>query len=173
MTLTGDGAGRRCMSRMARTATRLNGFFKESGPSGCAGVETALMDFALACMRVAFVHADADIRIDHFHVAGLMVTALEQVRRAEHSKLARQGDDRLKGTRFDWLMTPQRMSPQRRRWLDEMLKQDLKVCEAWGLKEWVAEIWAYTTCTRIILPLFVPVNILPVPFANGYDFTDS
>ena len=87
------------------------------------------------------MHTDADIRIDHFHVAGLMVKALEQVRRAEHSKLARQGDDRLKGTRFDWLMTPQRMSPQRRRRLDEMLKQDLRVCEAWRLKEWVAEIW--------------------------------
>ena len=76
------------------------------------------MDFAPACMKAAFVQADADICIDHFHVTGLVVKALEQVRRAKHRRLAQQGDDRLKGTRFDWLMTPQRMSPQRRRRLD-------------------------------------------------------
>ena len=125
-----------------KDSNAMEGFFKELGPSGCAGVETAAMDFALAYMRAAFVHADADICIDHFHVTSLVVKALEQVRRAEHNKLARQGDDWLKGTRFDWLMTPQRMSPQRRRRLDGMLKQDLRVCETWRLKEWVAEIWA-------------------------------
>ena len=120
----------------------IEGFFKGLRPSGCAGVETAAMDFAPAYMRAAFVHTDADICIDHFHVTSLVVKALEQVRRTEHSKLTRQGDDRLKGTRFDWLMTPERMSPQRRKRLDGMLKQDLRVCEAWRLKEWIAEIWA-------------------------------
>ena len=125
-----------------KDSNAIEGFFKELGLAGCAGIETAAMDFAPAYMKAAFVHTNADICIDHFHVTSLVVKALEQVRRTEHSKLTRQGDDRLKGTRFDWLMTPERMPPQRRKRLDEMLKQDLRVCEAWRLKEWVAEIWA-------------------------------
>ena len=61
------------------------------------------------------MYTDTDICIDHFHVTGLVVKDLEQMRRAEHQKLAQQSNDRLRGTRFDLLMIPERMSPQRRR----------------------------------------------------------
>ena len=49
---------------------------------------------------------DATIVFDKFHIAKLAGEAVDQVRRAEAKKLAAEGDDRLKGTRYSWLRNP-------------------------------------------------------------------
>ena len=46
-----------------KDSNAIEGYFKELGPSGCAGTETAAMDFAPACMKAAFC---AD-RCGHLH----------------------------------------------------------------------------------------------------------
>ena len=116
-------------------------FFKGLGKDICARIESVATDFSSACMGSALRHTNADICIDHFHVVKLLNTAVDQVRRAEHKTLLKQGDETLKGTRYDWLMTPERMSPRRQERLKELRRQDLKVARAWILKEQAAEIW--------------------------------
>ena len=117
-------------------------FFKGLGEAACAKIETAAMDLAPAYIGATLKHTAADICIDRFHVVSLLNRAVDQVRRAEHKALLAQGDGRLKGTRYDWLMTGERMGPARRQRLKELRRQDLKVARAWALKEQAAEIWA-------------------------------
>ena len=117
-------------------------FFKELGEEACAQVETAAMDLAPTYIAATLKYTQADICIDRFHVVSLLNQAVDQVRRAEHKALQRQGDSSLKGTRYDWLMTEERMGLARRRRLKELRRQDLKVARAWTLKEQAAEIWA-------------------------------
>lgn len=117
-------------------------FFKGLGEAACAQVETAAMDLAPAYIAATLKYTQADICIDRFHVVSLLNQAVDQVRRAEHKRLLAQGDARLAGTRFDWLMTEERMGPARRQRLEALRKEDLKVARAWILKERAAEIWA-------------------------------
>ena len=117
-------------------------FFKGLGEEACARIETAAMDLAPAYIGATLKHTSADICIDRFHVVSLLNRAVDQVRRAENKALLAQGDGRLKGTRYDWLMTGERMGPARRKRLKELRRQDLKVARAWALKEQAAEIWA-------------------------------
>ena len=116
-------------------------FFKGLGEAACARIETAAMDLAPAYIGATLKHTSADICIDRFHVVSLLNRAVDQVRRAENKVLQAQGDSRLKGTRYDWLMTEERMGPSRRKRLKELRRQDLRVARAWALKEQAAEIW--------------------------------
>ena len=40
---------------------------------------------------------------DKFHVAKHLGEAVDKVRRPEHKELHAEGDERLKGTKYDWL----------------------------------------------------------------------
>jgi len=52
--------------------------------------------------------ADAGKKIvfDKFHVAQHLGQAVDEVRRKENKALRAQGDERLVGTRYDWLTNP-------------------------------------------------------------------
>lgn len=47
--------------------------------------------------------ANADIVHDKFHVSKYLNEAADQVRRAEHMRLAAQAESPLTGTKYDWL----------------------------------------------------------------------
>jgi transposase len=59
--------------------------------------------------------ADRKIVFDKFHIAKHLSEAADEVRRREHKQLKASGDDRLAGTRYDWLRHPARMEPEDRR----------------------------------------------------------
>jgi transposase len=52
--------------------------------------------------------AQSKIVFDKFHIAKHLSEAVDQVRRRENTLLRAQGDDRLAGTRYDWLRHPAR-----------------------------------------------------------------
>ena len=90
-------------------------FFKGPGKEACARIQSVAIDFSPAYLGSALQPTNADICIDRFHGVQLLYAAVDQVRRAEHKALLKQGDETLKGTRYDWLMTEQRMSPLRQK----------------------------------------------------------
>jgi transposase len=47
-----------------------------------------------------------------FHVAKHLGDAVDKVRRREHKTLKAAEDDRLAGTRYDWLRNPAAMEPR-------------------------------------------------------------
>lgn len=84
---------------------------------------------------------------DRFHVAKHLGEAVNDVRKSEQRVLLAEGDDRLKRTRFLWLMGPQRraqLDAEQRGRFDALRGSTLKVARAWALKETARELWRYT-----------------------------
>jgi len=60
---------------------------------------------------------------------------VDKVRRKENRTLRAAGDDRLTGTRYDWLRNPAAMEPADRQAFAELRRSGLKTARAWALKE--------------------------------------
>ena len=87
------------------------------------------------------------VLFDRFHVAKHLGEAVNDVRKSEQRVLLAEGDERLKRTRFLWLMGPARraqLDAERRGQFDALRGSTLKVARAWALKETARELWRYT-----------------------------
>ncbi len=60
---------------------------------------------------------------------------MDRVRRGEHKTLKAAGDDRLTGTRYDWLRHPAAMEPKDRKKFAVLRDSGVKTARAWALKE--------------------------------------
>jgi transposase len=60
------------------------------------------------------------IVFDKFHMAKHLGEAVDRVRRREHKTLRAAGDDRLAGTRYNWLRHPAAMEPRDRKEFAEL-----------------------------------------------------
>lgn len=87
--------------------------------------------------------AESKIVFDKFHIAKHLSEAVDRVRRREHKQLKASGDDRLAGTRYDWLRHPARMLPEDRKEFAELRDSTLKTARAWALKEAMMAFFAY------------------------------
>jgi transposase len=85
----------------------------------------------------------ASIVHDRFHIVKYLTEGVDKVRRAEHKALSAQGDDRLKGTKFDWLTHPDNLSDERWLSLEQLLAINLKTGRAWAFKETMAQLWDF------------------------------
>ena len=128
-----------------RSKETLEQFFQQFDRQGLADVETVAMDMWEPYIRVTGEYvpdAHTKIAFDKFHVAKHLGDAVDQVRRAEQRKLARAGDDRLKGTRYLWLTNPEHLDDERRQRLEAMgARRGLQTARAWGYKEWAMMQW--------------------------------
>jgi transposase len=103
-------------------------------------VEAAAMDmgapFILGTSQAA---PQADIVHDRFHVSKPLNEAVDQTRREESAKLAAEGDDTLKRTRYLWLhgQTPE----EHKEHFEELLETNLRTAKAWAYKEQMVEFW--------------------------------
>jgi transposase len=86
---------------------------------------------------------EAAIIFDKFHIAQLAGEAVDQVRRQENKELAAEGDDRLKGTRYDWLRNPLNETAQQKTAAEKMRSSKLKTARAWAIKETLMDFFTY------------------------------
>ena len=87
--------------------------------------------------------AESKIVFDKFHMAKYLSEAVDQVRRNEQKTLKAAGDDRLTGTRYDWLRNRAAMEPADRRQFDVLRQSGLKTARAWALKETAMALYHY------------------------------
>src|SRR2546429_8690835 len=80
---------------------------------------------------------------DKFHVAGHLGEAVDRVRRREHKALKAEGDERLTGTKYDWLRNPTSLDGKQRREIAELRNSELKTPRAWALKETAMSLYNY------------------------------
>ena len=66
-----------------------------------------------------------------------------QGRTESNKQLRAAGDDRLTGTRYDWLRHPARMDPRDRREFAALRDSNLKTARAWSLKETLMAFFEY------------------------------
>lgn len=84
---------------------------------------------------------EADLIHDRFHISKHLTEAVDQVRRAETKQLRNEGDDRLVGTRWNWLRNEESISDEA--WPDFKALKDseLKTGRAWSIKECFRWFW--------------------------------
>jgi transposase len=87
--------------------------------------------------------ADQKIVFDKFHIAQHLGDAVDRVRRGEHKELKAEGDQRLTGTKYDWLRNPATMDEEQKREFARLRQSELKTARAWALKETGMALYNY------------------------------
>lgn len=127
-----------------RTTEAATALLEVLPPSSRTGVKAVAMDMSSAYVSAAqAVLPGAVIVFDAFHVASHLNKAVDTVRRQEHARLRRSGDDTLKGTKYQWLRTYADLRRQEAQDFRRLLRRDLRTARAWALKENFRRIWSY------------------------------
>lgn len=130
-----------------RTEESLDAFWMGLSAEQRNGVEAVAMDMWDPYVNSTRRHvpdAHSKIVYDKFHIAKHLSEAVDLVRRRENKQLKAAGDDRLAGTRYDWLRHPARMEPGDRREFKALRDSNLKTARAWALKEAMLGFFGYT-----------------------------
>ena len=102
-------------------------------------------------MWLAFANAvneklpHAAIVHDRFHISKHLNEAVDKVRRRENRQLLKQGDERLKGSKYWWLSNPENQADAFTETFDSLKNSELKVARAWAIKEMFRDFWTYNT----------------------------
>ena len=129
-----------------RQQASLDGFWETLTEEQKQNIEAVAMDMwdpYVASVREHLPGAEKKIVFDKFHIAKHLGEAVDRVRRGEQKTLKAAGDDRLTGTRYDWLRHPARMEPKDRRDFAQLRNSGLKTARAWALKETAMALFCY------------------------------
>jgi transposase len=107
-------------------------------------VECIAMDMwqgYLAATRKHIPNADAKVVHDRFHIMQHANKAVDQVRRAEHTRLLREGDSTLSKTRYLWLYGRENVPDHKQVDFQRLRKVNLATGKAWLWKEDLRLLW--------------------------------
>jgi transposase len=86
----------------------------------------------------------ADIVHDRFHISQHLNEAVDKVRRQENKALVEQGDNRLTGTKYHWLVNAENLHEDHEERFEALRHSELKVSRAWAIKESFRYFWDYS-----------------------------
>jgi transposase len=129
-----------------RTKASIDSFWPTLTKQQLVGITAVAMDMwdpYVNSVRENVGEADKKIVFDKFHIAKHLGDAVDRIRRGENKVLRAAGDDRLAGTRYDWLRNPTSMEPGDRREFAALRNSNLKTARAWALKESAMALFTY------------------------------
>ena len=129
-----------------REQSSLDGFWPTITAEQQASIEAVALDMwdpYVASVRGHLPKAEEKMVFDKFHIAKHLGEAVDRVRRREHKVLKAEGDERLKGTKYDWLRNPASMEGEQKREFADLRKSELKTARAWALKETAMDLYDY------------------------------
>lgn len=127
-----------------RKRESLDQFYESLSPEQRSEVFAVAMDMWAPYIRSTEENLpNATIVFDRFHIAKHLTEAVDRVRRGENKELRRKGDNRLVGTRYDWLVNPDSKDLSWKRDFAELRKSELKTARAWAIKETARRLWNY------------------------------
>jgi transposase len=129
-----------------RKQSSLDGFWPTLSEQQRDGIEAVAMDMwdpYIASTREHLHDADSKIVFDKFHIAKHLSEAVDQVRRQENKQLRSEGDDRLVGTKYDWLRHPGSFASEAWKKFKSLRESTLKTARAWALKETAMTLFTY------------------------------
>jgi len=88
--------------------------------------------FATAVKKVL---PHADIVHDRFHIAGYLGKAVDDTRKAEHARLAKEGASPLAKSKYLWLRNPENLKPEQKALFLALMTGDLETSKVWAMKE--------------------------------------
>jgi transposase len=129
-----------------RCEESMDGFWSGLAKEQIVAVKAVAMDMWDPYINSTLNHlpeAQGKIVFDKFHIAKHLSEAVDLVRRRENKQLRAAGDDRLSGTRYDWLRHPAKMEPADRKQFAALRDSNLKTARAWALKESMMAFFGY------------------------------
>lgn len=132
-----------------RTQAALRRGLATLGPEVLKGVRFVCSDMWKPYLRVIATHLSQALHIlDRFHITSHLNDALDQVRRAECSRLqGRAQATKLKRMRWKLLRRGSRVRGHAKRKLWGLLRTKLATGRAWMLKETFQDFWRYRSLT--------------------------
>ena len=130
-----------------RKASSLTGYFTALTPEQRDGITAIAMDRWEPYRKTVRAHvpdADAKIVFDKFHIMQHVGTAVDHVRKQEHTALLAAGDTTLARTKYAWLKNPANFSADAWRDFAALRNRTLQSARAWALKESLRRLWDYT-----------------------------
>jgi len=130
-----------------RKQSSLDGFWTtltEEQRAWIQGVALDMWDPYVRSIRKHLPDAEEKMVFDKFHVAKHLGDAVDKVRRREHRQLQEKGDDRLKGTKYDWLKSRGKFDLSKWREFCTLRRGNLKTARAWALKEQAMRLWDFS-----------------------------
>jgi len=84
---------------------------------------------------------NAAIVHDHFHISQYLNKAVNKIRQKEHKELLKNKETHLIKTKYLWLTNPENLSDAAKNKIESLSELNLKVSEAWSLKECFKPFW--------------------------------
>ena len=128
------------------TRQSLDGFFEAFEREQLEQIEAVSMDMwapYIRSVRDNVPDGNSKICFDKFHVAKHLGDSVDKVRRQENRALVKQGDSRLKGSRYLWLQNPKNISLGRWYAFGALRNSALKTARAWAIKDVAMSLWNY------------------------------
>lgn len=129
-----------------KDAASLEEYYETLSIASINRLESVCMDMSAAYIAATthyLPHSDMAICFDHFHVTSAFTKAVNDVRIRENRSLGRQGDFRLVGTRYDWLVNDEQLDGRSRRWFKKLTSAALQTARAWAIKEAANRCWNF------------------------------
>lgn len=129
-----------------RRQSSLDGFWPTLTGDQLQGIEAVAMDMwdpYVASVTAHLPAAAGKIVFDKFHIAQHLGDAVDKVRRQENKTLREEGDDRLVGTKYQWLRHPANFTADAWRQFQQLRDSALKTARAWALKETAMALFTY------------------------------
>lgn len=146
-TLVNDLSGSRVLYVAEdREQKSLDGFWPtltEKQREGIAAVAMDMWDPYVNSVQEHLPESAHKIVFDKYHIAKHLGEAVDRVRRREHKALKAEGDDRLTGTKYQWLRNPTSLQDVQRREFAQLVDSELKTARAWALKETAMALFSY------------------------------
>jgi transposase len=130
-----------------RTQASLRRGLQTLGPEVVQGLRFVCSDMWKPYLQVIAAYLPQVLHVlDRFHITSHLNQAVDQVRRAENSRLRAAGQviaERLKHLRWPLLRRGSRVRGQARQRLNALLVSKLATARAWDLKEAFSHFWKY------------------------------
>lgn len=130
-----------------RKKETLDAFFASLPQEVLKGIECITVDmwkpYRASCLEW-IEKAEEKMVLDKFHLTKHLNEAVNDVRKAEHSKLKKEGIELLNRSKYDWLFNWENIPEHRQKSFNELRKHDLKTVRAWHIKETFRYLWDYT-----------------------------
>lgn len=130
-----------------RRETSLDGFWAMLTDEQLEAMEGVAIDMSAPyenAIRAHVPESQDKIVYDKFHVVMHLSEAVDKVRRQENKQLRAAGDERLVGTKYDWLRNPDNFEQDDWQAFQQLRHSALKTARAWAIKEQVMVLWDYT-----------------------------
>ena len=131
-----------------RTKESLSEYWKELTLKQLQAIKAIAMDMwqpYIGATIAVVPDASEKIVFDRFHIMRDATKAVDTVRKIEHRKLRKEGDETLAGTKYLWLFSEENIPEYRLPTFESLIGMDLKVGKAWALKESLRHLWDYFT----------------------------